>query len=43
MLFGKLMRFVAQNNIRLTLMDDETESSFLPGKPLSSLQLRMLI
>lgn len=41
---NKLFAFVRENDLKLSLIDDESEANFLlPGKPLSPAQLTELI
>jgi hypothetical protein len=40
---NKLMAFARQNNLKLSLVDDNTNNFHLPGKPLSADQLQNLI
>jgi hypothetical protein len=41
---NKLLAFARQNNLRLSLLDEEGEDNlFLPGKPLTPEQLNQLI
>jgi hypothetical protein len=39
----KLLSFAKENALQLTLLDEQGDSYFLPGKPLSSEQLEQLI
>ena len=39
----KLMDYARQLNLRLSLIDEQSQSSSLPGKPLSAANLRALI
>ena len=40
---NKLLAFARQNNLQLSLVDENEESLILPGKPLSQQQLNQLI
>lgn len=40
---NKLLAFARQNNLQLSLVDENEESLILPGKPLSQQQLNQMI
>jgi len=40
---NKLLDFAKQNHLQLSLIDDNESNYFLPGKPLSSGELSLLI
>ncbi len=40
---NKLLAFARQNNLQLSLADENEESLILPGKPLTQQQLNQLI
>jgi molybdenum cofactor biosynthesis enzyme MoaA len=40
---NKLLNFAKQNDLQLSLIDDNESNYFLPGKPLSDVELSRLI